>query len=491
MANEQHIRWLLEGVEAWNRRCLGFEPARFLFMPDFENAPLYEIFRDAGKLDQENRIPLAGADLENADLTGANLGQANLTGANLENAYLTNAILGNANLTSAYLMVADLTGARLGGANLTDAEFMSADLRDADLMFANLTKANFPEANLNRANLTGANLMGTFLEEAEITGANLTASEPWKAVLYHSDSEMSQHNKHQPNPIKDIEQLLFEIQAIDNFYNDTTTLYFRGEHKNEWGLYPSIMRDLPAIQSSLHRFESEMLTRLTSSRPDEFNGMSSALAQWVLARHHGLPTRFLDITRNPLVALFHACDENDWQGEEKKDGRLHAFAVPGHLVKPFTSDAISVIANFARLSQRCQRILLGEKDQARSVEDYPKAMNLLYQLVRQEKPYFDNRIDPRDFYRIFVVEPQESSDRIRAQSAAFLVSAFHKRFEREEILAINPGIPVYAHYTMTIQGDCKDDILRKLRLLNITRETLFPGLDTSAEAITQSYRARL
>ena len=115
-------------------------------------------------------------------------------------------------------------------------------------------------------------------------------------------------------------------------------------------------------------------------------------------------------------------------------------------------------------------------------------MRLLYQLIRQEKPYFEERIDPRDLYQVFVVEPQQSSERIRAQSGAFLVSAFHERFERDEILEQNKGIPVYAHYKLTIPEDCKDDLIRELQLLNVTRETLFPGLDASATSVTASYR---
>ena len=38
---------------------------------------------------------------------------------------------------------------------------------------------------------------------------------------------------------------------------------------------------------------NEILTDLVSQRPEEFNEMTSALAQWVLAQHHGLKTRFL------------------------------------------------------------------------------------------------------------------------------------------------------------------------------------------------------
>ena len=102
-----------------------------------------------------------------------------------------------------------------------------------------------------------------------------------------------------------------------------------------------------------------------------------------------------------------------------------------------------------------------------------------------------SRIDVRDLFRVFVIEPQQSSERIRAQSGAFLASAYHHRFERREILRLNPGIPVFAHYTLTIPSSNKESILRQLRLLNITRETLFPGLDESARAITEAYRQRV
>ena len=58
-------------------------------------------------------------------------------------------------------------------------------------------------------------------------------------------------------------------------------------------------------------------------------------------------------------------------------------------------------------------------------------MRRLYHEIRAEKPGFEQRIDPRDFYRILVVEPRRTSERLRAQSGAFVLSAFHVRFERE------------------------------------------------------------
>ena len=112
-------------------------------------------------------------------------------------------------------------------------------------------------------------------------------------------------------------------------------------------------------------------------------------------------------------------------------------------------------------------------------------MGLLYRLIRQEKSDFEEQIDPRDFFRVFVVEPQQSFERIRAQSGAFLISAFHERFERCQVLDWNPGIPVYDHSTLEVPNENKQQILSELRLLNVSRETLYPRLDEAARAVTQ------
>ncbi len=436
MANPEHIAWLLEGVESWNQRREKFRLEGHDFEPDFEDTDLYEVFRYAGKLDLYGEVPLAGADLSRGKFANSNFGIAILT--------------------------------------------------NADLHFADLSKANLQIADLTGANLWWARLSGTKLQSANLTGANLTAAEPWKAKLYNPVIFPAKQFQDDIEPIAAIEDVLARVQRIKNSYSATTTLYFRGERECGWELRPSVMR------SELAQVESEMLTDLMTQRPGEFVELSSSLAHWVLAQHHGLQTRFLDITKNPLVALFHASENIEPEEQSREDGCLHVFAVPRALVRPFNSDLSTLIANFAKLHRREQDGILGKTfdmlgNKFRYENEREKAMRNLYQMIRQEKPHIEEQIDPRDFYRVFVVEPQLTSERIRAQSGAFLVSAFHDRFERTEILMCNEEIPVYAHYRITVSAESKAGILESLKLLNITNENLFPGLDSSAYAVTVDY----
>ena len=114
------------------------------------------------------------ANLSNADLRDANLSNADLFGADLRCANLSNADLFGANLRGANLSNADLCGANLRGANLFGANLRNADLRDADLRCANLSNADLRGANLSNADLFGANLRGANLSDADLRGANLS-----------------------------------------------------------------------------------------------------------------------------------------------------------------------------------------------------------------------------------------------------------------------------------------------------------------------------
>ena len=468
-----------EGVEDWNLwRTTDSSP------PNLSACDFVEAWNYTGRAFRGTPIPLAGVNFFWADLTGANLFKADLEGANFGYANLKNANLGEANLRKANFSGCDMRGACLVGADLSGANLLRADVRDAQFRSCKISGANFVDANKAGANFSGTRLWESALGASiEVSPKQVTDDGLWE------------------DPINSINDFVDRIKLLEEFYGRSEAshgveLYFRGEPECGWELAPSVMRD------GFKSFESDMLLELTSRRPQDFNQSGYALADWVLAQHHTLRTRFLDLTKNPLVALFFACGPgNEPKPGAAPPGRIHIFAVPNTLVKPFNSDTVSIIANFAKLSNRDKWVLLGEKydpvsGQMFVGDAYQSAMNRLLQLIRTEKPYFDARIDPSDFLRAIIVNPQQSPERIKAQSGAFLASVFHERFERSNVLnrveqaeafGWEDKIPAYGHHQLTIPGESKCAINGDLNRLNITRETLFPGLDESAKAITELY----
>jgi hypothetical protein len=110
----------VEIVSRWDR-------TRVLFRAEVDaTIPLFGRIRAALEFGVKARANLdganlVGANLARANLAGANLARANLAGANLVGAYLDGANLVDANLVGAYLDGANLVGANLVGAYLVGA----------------------------------------------------------------------------------------------------------------------------------------------------------------------------------------------------------------------------------------------------------------------------------------------------------------------------------------------------------------------------------
>ncbi|WP_037832992.1 pentapeptide repeat-containing protein [Streptomyces sp. NRRL S-1831] len=122
-------------------------------------------------------VDFAGADLRKADLHTADLREANLQGADLQGADLRGADFYYADLRGAFLQGADLSGARLRGATLYGAHLSGANLRNANLQDADLTGTT-----LDGTKLRGANLAEAKLQQADC----LDTDSVLQALVYRS-----------------------------------------------------------------------------------------------------------------------------------------------------------------------------------------------------------------------------------------------------------------------------------------------------------------
>ena len=434
---------------------------------------------------------------ETLDLT-----QANISGELRKADRLTES--GRPDLRGYNLFGVDLSGSVLGDVDLTNARCTLAKFKDAWLRDADLTGANCDYADFTGARLDNTVLCKTSLFNSDLTGASLEGSRFWTADLFSPLAPGGRLSFWLADraALKEIDQgvpdLLSQINILKQHYSsqelgESTRFYYRGEASDRWSLTPGVMRE-PRLREA----EEEMLVDMRSRRPEDFAYDTTTIGQMVIAQHHGLPTRLLDVTSNPLVALFHATADP----LEQDNGRVHVFALPKDLVRPFNSDTVTILANFAKLRRGEQNVLLGKtkEDTSNDVDpgkvtsqsrniNYTDALNRLNQLIRLENPSFAERIDPRDFLRVFVVEPRRTLERLRAQSGAFLLSAFHDRFEERIIGGWNGNIPRYHHYMLSVPTAAKQQIRDELSTVNITRESLLPGLDETARAIRNRVRA--
>ena len=245
--------------------------------------------------------------------------------------------------------------------------------------------------------------------------------------------------------------------------------FFRGQADATWQLSPSLYRQ------GLFNSENLLLTEMRHICPNEFLG--NRFDSLVKMQHFGMPTRLLDTTTNPLVALYFAC-ESDKQLD--KDGAVYMF--PNLPVSWSTNPLVDLIMDFV-YDYSPQGLWL---DQILDLTQ-KKYANAVYRLMPEIISWLLHDLE----IPVLAVMPAKTNERLEAQDGAFFVFGMSLC---SRVVSTNPGTLGRVYYNfdpikiddprkvwhkteiITVPSTAKEEILKQLDILVGNERKLFPDL---------------
>jgi hypothetical protein len=222
--------------------------------------------------------------------------------------------------------------------------------------------------------------------------------------------------------------------------------FFRGHSQKNKKLVPSVYRN------NNIKFETLMFHEAVRKNSYEFTTDMSTFDQLVKMQHYELPTRLLDITTNPLVALYFACKEH-----EDIDGEFFIFSMMEDQIHFYDSDEICILSNLAKCPIE---------------SNFTREKERLVYNVQQDKHNFNGGdLNVEDTNKVLCVLPKLNNERIIRQQGAFFV--FGMGDESKEQPAELTDKPT----KIIISAKSKKEILSDLQILGINEAVLFPETD--------------
>jgi hypothetical protein len=215
-------------------------------------------------------------------------------------------------------------------------------------------------------------------------------------------------------------------------------VWYRGHSDFLWNLSPGLLRFNQSITEGtlLTRFKQSAAMLIDSSPKNDFD--------WLfLMQHYGVPTRLLDWSESPLIALYFAVENTNL---DKLDGSLW-------LLKPIELNKIANIST-------------PEKNFIPSFDD-SELENYKVETLRS---------NPRNKLAPIATIATRNSARIQAQLGVFTIHHLDNR-PIEDICKSNELIKY------KIPANSKESIRKELELLSINKFSLFPELSSIGETL--------
>lgn len=123
---------------------------------------------------------------------------------------------------------------------------------------------------------------------------------------------------HSTFSVKTLSDFITLIESFASLSNNPYQykLLYRGMGNHTWELIPSLMR-LMNETKFCYSLEHDLAVGFRSEMPQLFHDANSHFERISKMQHFGIPTRLLDFSLNPLIALYFACAD-----QSRQDGRV-------------------------------------------------------------------------------------------------------------------------------------------------------------------------